>query len=153
VRGGHGGGPQFAFNSASADLIVTALSTVPVPFDGGTFSIASQQPGTWRYFAVQVPATAAGWDMRLRDVQGQLPAMMVRRDLLPTVPANLVPGNIPNGWSPWTVTTWPSGNQWLGGVDWTGYALDSAGVSVPPRQVMGMKQPLEAGSLLCGCVQ
>ena len=150
VRAGHGASPQFAFNTASADLVVTAHSTVPLPFDGGTFTINGQQPGTWRYFAVEVPGTATGWDVRLRDVQGPIPAMMVRRDLLPSVPANLIPGFIPLGWLPWTVTSWPTGNQWLAGVDWTGYALDAAGVSVPPRLVMGMKQPLEAGTYLVG---
>jgi hypothetical protein len=150
VRAGHSAAPSYAFTSAEATLVVTALSTVPVAYNGGTFAVNGQEPGTWRYFVVNVPADASGWDIRLRDVSGPLPAMMVRRDSLPAVPANLIPGFIPPGWQPWASTSWPTDNQWLAGLDWTGYQLNSGGVSAPPRIVAGMGRPLEAGTYFIG---
>jgi hypothetical protein len=86
VRAGHSPGPQITYPDASGNLIVTALTTVPLAYDGGEFAVSGQQPGTWRYFSVQVPAGVVGWDVRLRDLTGSVPAMMVRRDQLPEVP-------------------------------------------------------------------
>lgn len=150
VRAGHSVNPV-AFPPAEADLVVTALKTVPVEYDGGVASVNSQEPGTWRYFVVEVPPGVAGWDVRMKDVSGPLPAMMVRRDVLPDVPsATEIPGNIPASWTPWRENAWLTKNQWLAGIDWTGYQLDAAGVSVPPRLVAGMGRPLEAGTYYIG---
>jgi hypothetical protein len=150
VRAGHDSATPYPYITASATLVVTALSTVPLAFDGGTYAITSQPPNTWRYFEVNVPAGAAGWDMRMRDVSGPIPAMLVRRDVLPFVPANNIPGFDPPGWQPWLSQSWTTKNQWMAGLDWTGYAQNGAGIPVPPRIVAATGRPLEPGTYFIG---
>jgi hypothetical protein len=145
-----GANAQGALVSAKADLVVTALTTVPLAYDGGTSTVNLQEPDTWRYFVVEVPAGVNGWDLRLRDVTGPIPAMMVRRDELPSVVVNQPPSSIPSGWQAWTSSSWPSGNQWLCGLDWTGYASNPGNTPAPPRMVMGAGRPLEPGTYYVG---
>ncbi len=150
VRAGHDLASPYAFNTASGNLVVTALSTIPLAYDGGTSSVSAQEPGTWRYFGVEVPEGVAGWDIRVRDVAGPVPSMMVRRGELPAVPVNLIPGNLPNAWAPESAISWPIGNQWLGRIDWTEYPTNPGGVTVGPRLVAGIGRPLEAGFYFVG---
>jgi hypothetical protein len=144
------GGTGQSLVGAEAKLVITALTTVPLAFDGGNFTVTRQEPATWRYFSVEVPEGARGWDLRLRNVQGPMPAMMVRRDQLPSVATGQPPGSIPGGWAAWSSATWPSGNQWLCGVDWTGYTMNPDSQPVPPRMVKGMGRPLEPGTYMVG---
>lgn len=145
----------------TAPLGAFTLTTAPlVPiteaFANGTQSFSNEEPGRWRYVRIDVPAGVLGWDVRLREVSGAVPVMVVRRDQLPGDTSSTPWYSWPNGtWSytPSTGTGWPSGNQWAGGVDWTGRSYDIGAPTyqaVLPRLVMGMGRPLEAGTYYVG---
>lgn len=148
VRGGRAS-TSVPFGPSSAQLVVTALTTVPLNFDGGSFTVTGQQPASWKYFTVEVPADALGWDVRLRDVTGAIPALLVRRDQVPFVLPNSVPANHPS-WTPTSSSTWPSGHQWVGTVDWTNYLNKVGDPAGPPGLVAAMGRPLEAGTYFVG---
>ena len=115
-------------------------------FNNGVTNVTTQVDRTWRYFKIVVPPAALGWDIRLVNVTAGTPAMMIRRDLLPEGS-----GNIPYDWNPGYSDTWPSGNQWAAGPDWTGRNYASDGQYAPPNMVaMGMGRPLEAGTYYVG---
>ncbi|MBM3883119.1 MAG: hypothetical protein FJ387_25960, partial [Verrucomicrobia bacterium] len=83
------------------------LQGEPAAFDGASFTVASQPPGQWRYYRVDVPADSQvlGWDLRLSGVTAGYPQMVVRRDALPGSVYSTIYG---------FGTTWPSGSQWAG---------------------------------------
>src|SRR6185436_13640237 len=90
-----------------------SLPAEPLNFDGGTTTVTGQVTNTWRYFRIQVPTNALGWDIRLTNITQGQPRLVVRRDVLP---ASLL--TFP--WTaPGTSTNWPSTNQWAAGADWT----------------------------------
>ena len=134
------------YPAASADLVIVALAPVPLSFNGGTATVTGQSPTAWRYFTVTVPAGVLGWDLRVKNVTGGTPNMIVRRDVLPDSPSG-------NWGSPQVFPTWPSGNSWAGGLDWTGRTYE---VYTPPypqvgdRLVMAMGRPLEPGTYHVG---
>ena len=122
----------------SYDVEVTAHVPTDVAFRDSSTPVASQDPGTWNYFKVTVPADAVGWDLRLKTTQGH-PTMSVRRDQLP-------PGGY-NYWAWQFGTTWPSGYQWDAGYDWTGRSYTTGGVTDDSRYlVLGLGSPLEPGT-------
>jgi hypothetical protein len=49
---------------ASYTLRVSAVIPANVSFDGGSNVVTGQPVGNWRFFKVQVPANALGWDVR-----------------------------------------------------------------------------------------
>ena len=120
-----------------------------VTFDGGTNTLTNLEPGSWTYVRVDVPAGAAGWDVRLRDVVGGNPAIAVRRDQLPALDIGKQLSNVP-GWTPSVSLAWLTGYQWVGGVDWTGLTQDALNVPTPNRLVMAMGRPLEPGTYYVG---
>ena len=130
---------------AAGTLIIKVLGVVPVTFDGGTAVVAAHQPGTVRYYSVDVPVGAEGWDIRMTDVVGAVPVMAVRRDYVTGPPDLTTPG-----WAPWTFTTWPTAYQTKAGIDWTGYTSDPGNIATPPRLVSGMGRPLEPGKYFVG---
>jgi large repetitive protein len=132
------------------ELSCKPITPPEIVFDGGTRTVSALEPGRFGYVRVDVPAGAVGWDVRVRDVSGPNPAITVRRDLPPAENENPPPGRIPSGWAPWTVGSWLSGNQALGGIDWTGYSLDTGAIPAPARHVMGMGRPLEPGTYYVG---
>jgi hypothetical protein len=123
---------------ASYVLRVHAAPPPPVAFDGGTYSVADQPAGNWRFFRIDVPADAVGWDLRLVDVTNGNPQMVVCRDLLPH---GLYTD--PWWWGPNLTTIWPGGYQWVGGADWTGCGGG-------PMLAMGMGNPLQPGTYYIG---
>ncbi|MCX6873863.1 MAG: PA14 domain-containing protein [Verrucomicrobia bacterium] len=134
------------YPAASADLVIVALAPVPLSFNGGTATVAGQSPTAWRYFTVTVPAGVLGWDLRLKNVTGGTPGMVVRRDVLPNSPGG-------NWGSPETSPTWPSGNSWAGVLDWTGRSYEVYVAPYPQvadRLVMAMGRPLEPGTYYVG---
>ena len=115
--------------AALGAFTLTTAPIVPTPgtFDSGAQSFSNQEPGRWKYVRIEVPAGVLGWDVRLRDVSGAMPAMVVRRDQLPGNLTTSNYGSWPNAsyyGSPSEGTGWPSGNQWAGGLDWTGRSYD-----------------------------
>jgi hypothetical protein len=130
---------------ATGTLIIKVLGVTPVDFDAGTATVTGHTPGTVRYFSVDVPPGADGWDVRMTDLQGPLPLMVVRRDFVTGPPDLTTPW-----WSPWTDTMWPSAYQTRAGIDWTGYSSEPGGALAPPRLVSGMGRPLEPGKYFVG---
>ncbi len=107
--------------NASAPLdAFTLIRQEPVPrllaFDGIS-TVTNQSPGTWRYFRIDVPTNALGWDIRIKDVTSGDPHLVVRRDQLPDGLSSSSPSG--SGWEPFKDTIWPSGWQWAAGEDWT----------------------------------
>src|SRR4030095_10364303 len=94
-----------------------------------------------------VPAGTEGWDIRMRDLTGPVPTMLVRRDFV-TGP----PNEVTRGWQYWTFTNWPSAYQATAGTDWTGYSSNGAGPVLAPRLVTGTGRPLEPGRYYVGVI-
>ncbi len=141
-------GASGIYPDASYTLLIHAFNidvvATNIDFDGGCLTL-NHPTNSWRYFQVIVPTNALGWDIRLTNVTGGVPKMVVRRDLLPTsltAPAWASPG---------LCTNWPSGNQWAAGADWTRLSLSASGSNEDGRLLaMGMGQPLEPGTYWVG---
>jgi len=107
-------GVSGVYPNAGFTLTIRALSVVGANFDGGSITVTNQTANTWRYFRIDVPTNALGWDVRLSDVStSSLPKLVVRRDILPN---SLTTG--PWG-TPSLFTNWPTTNQWAAGSDWS----------------------------------
>ncbi len=136
------------FADASATLSVQTSGTVELSFDGGSATVANQGPGSWSFYRVDVPANANGWDVRLTEVSGGQPRLVVRRNALPeTTDAT--------GWgyqSRFAVTNWPSGNRLNSYQDWTRrqYSADSTTDQSWHVLALGMGEPLEPGIYFVG---
>src|SRR5208283_5423440 len=103
---------------AGYTVLIHAIGPQSVAFDGAgnTWAIVNQPAGVWQYFIIDVPPNALGWDLRLTNVSysnGQVPQMYVCRGALPS----LSPAGGVNSYD----STWPIGDQWNVGGDWTGY--------------------------------
>jgi large repetitive protein len=131
---------------ASYRARIHALGPQGVSGDGGSASVTNQAAGTWQYFVVNVPATVAGWDIRINGATNANPYLYVCRDQSPSQ-------SNPNGWNPATSTTWPSGYQWQAGYDWTSEYYDS-GTIYRYGQIlqMGMGNPLVPGTYYIGII-
>jgi hypothetical protein len=100
---------------------------------------------TWVYYQIEVPTNTAGWDVRLQNIVGGAPKLVVRRGSLPTALST----------TPWTspgnVTTWPTNSQWAPGQDWTKRSAGLDGSNEDGRILaVGMGRPLEAGIYFVG---
>ena len=74
-------------------------------------------PGSWRFYQVEVPTNALGWDVRVLDGGTNTLTMVVRRDNQPNQAKTVIATG--STWSsPGTATAWPSNYQWAAG--WTG---------------------------------
>ncbi|RYD22281.1 MAG: hypothetical protein EOP88_08670, partial [Verrucomicrobiaceae bacterium] len=136
---------------ASADLVITTTAPETLPVAGGTVDVTNHASGTWKFFQVTIPSGIAGWDIRLKNLSGGNPSMVVRRNLLPSSVGTTDGGS--SGWNPSAGSTWPSGYQWAGTTDWTGRAYDSTAAkrhSVNDRIVAAMGRPLEPGTYFIG---
>jgi hypothetical protein len=138
-------------NPASANFVIRANAPEDLPLGGGTTQVTNHGPNSWKYFRVEVPAGIAGWDLRLKDITGGDVSWAVRRD---QIPANIGTNTgVSTPWSPSATASWPSGNQWAGGKDWTERGYDttvSARRELNDRLVMAMGRPLEAGTYFIG---
>ncbi len=131
------------YADAAADLTVRTVGAAPLTFDGGGANISSQVPGTWRFFAVDVPPDATGWDLRLNGLTGGQALLHVRRDALPDFGA---PG------LSLAADDWPSGSQLNPYRDFTGLDdSDPATDDITGRSVIvGRGGPLVAGRYFVG---
>lgn len=147
-----------AQTDAAYDIEVSAQGVVDLPFNGGSLNITSQSADTWRYFRVVVPATALGWDLRLKNVTSGEPDMAVRRELLP---ADF--GYITNGFNGSFNSSisrlshhWIPGDQLPGengSGDWTTrYYTSAAGNNADKGRTLmvGMGNPLDPGTYIIG---
>jgi hypothetical protein len=116
---------------------------------GSSVSITDQPAGKWKFFQVDVPVDALGWDLRLVGITNGNPRLVVSRDTLPVSLNTFSPNSSwPNGCQsycpvPWIGSQWLSGNQWASGADWTGCGSGQ-------MLAMGMGNPLEAGTYYIG---
>lgn len=134
------------FSNANYTVTVRALDYRIVDFDGGATLITNQPPNTWRYFQVDVPDTALGWDARVTDVKTGQPKVVVKRDAAPNSLLTTPWGN------PGTLTSWPTTNQWAVSTDWTRRNNSADNLVVEDYRIFatGMGQPLEAGTYYVG---
>jgi hypothetical protein len=134
-----------SFPNAAYTLNVVRAVPRSIAFDGGSVSTDGQSPNTWRFFRVDVPATADGWDFRLVDVTGGSPEMVISRDVLP-------PGLYTWPWThPHLATEWPSGWHWVAGRDWTGFDTAPDGAPDLSRALItGKNNPLTPGTYYIG---
>lgn len=134
---------QGRYGPAGADLRVRVTGGEPLAFDGGRAEVSEQAPGTWRFWAVTVPAGALGWDLRLQDIVGGNANLYVRRDLFPSFDATALSLQADG---------WPSGVQLNPTTDFTllrdpdPVTGDYTGHFV----TVGRGGPLEAGTYLVG---
>ncbi len=138
-------GSQSSYPDASYTLIVRAVGYTALTFDNGTSAVTNQTVNTWRYFRVDVPTNALGWDLRLINVTSGAPRLVVCRDLLPT--------SLLTTWGPPAATTnWPSGGQWAAAGDWTRRPYSADGLVIEDGRIlaMGMGQPLVPGTYYVG---
>ena len=136
------------YTNASYTLRLTATGPIPLTFDGGRYTVTNQQVGAWQYFRVDVPAQASllGWDLRLTNVSGGSPKLVIRRDVVPDALTM-------KGWgSPGALTNWASSNQWAVGVDWTKRRYAEDGTTDESGRVFaaGIGHPLEPGTYYIG---
>ena len=119
--------------------------TIPFPFDGSTDTVTNQPGSAWRFYAIDVPAGALGWDVRLTNVTSGSPKIVVRRDV-PPVSLSTTP------WAgPGSLSSWPTSNQWAAASDWTRRSQSAAGTNEDGRILaMGMGRPLEPGQYIVG---
>ena len=119
-----------------ADLSLKVLS-----FDGGSANVNSQLD-LWQIFQVTVPPSAVGWDLRLANVSGGAPRMVICRDLAPS--------SLIGHPELYRMTNWPSGWQLAPDIDWTG--LNEADGSSSTGHVFqaGLGNPLEPGTYYVG---
>lgn len=142
---GSGEAASQTITNAVYTLRISTSDTLDLDFEGSA-SIAGQGPAASRYFKVEVPTNAFGWDIRLSNVVSGLPKLVVRRESLPTGLANS------SGWSaPGTSTKWPTNSQWAPVQDWTRRSLSAAGTNEDGRLLaMGLNRPLEPGIYYVG---
>jgi hypothetical protein len=135
------------YTNTSYTLRLNASGVTTLAFDGGSSSVTNQSTRTWKYFRVAVPPTADGWDLRLQNVIGGQPRLVIRRESLPATLAN----------SPWTApgaaTSWPTNAQWAPVMDWTRRSQSATNANLnEDGQVFacGMGRPLEPGTYFVG---
>jgi hypothetical protein len=136
------------FSNATYTLVIRATSYLPVTFDGGSAVVTNHTASTWRYYRVEVPTNALGWDIRLANVTAGLPKMVVARDVLPSALTT-------TPWStPGVIANWPLTNQWAANADWTRRSSSADGLVVEDNRIlaMGLGQPLEAGTYYIGVI-
>jgi len=140
-----------AWPDASANLVIKVNAPENLPLNGGTVAVTNHASAAWKYFQVTVPAGIAGWDLRLKDITGGDPQMVLRRDLIPAAVGTS--NGASSGWDSSASSTWPSGYQWGGGKDWTDRLYDSTATAkrdMNDRIVMAMGRPLEPGTYFLG---
>ncbi len=136
---------------ATANLVVKANAPEDLPLGGGTLAVTGHASTAWKYFQVVIPAGIAGWDLRLKDITGGNPQMVVRRGSLPSGTGTTTGTGA--SWSPSTSSTWPLHHQWGGGTDWTGRSYDTTASkrrAMDDRLVAAMGRPLEPGTYYIG---
>lgn len=132
--------------NASYVLRLSALGGgTALDFDGGFLAITNHQATTWRYFLVEVPTNAAGWDIRITNVLSGLPKMSIRRGALPTQQLTPIGLNAAS-------TSWALSNQWIAAQDWTRRGFSTNGTVNEDGRIaaFGMGSPLEPGTYYIG---
>ncbi len=120
------------------DLKATAIGEQVVAFNGGTAAVTAQVWNTWRYFRIDVPADALGWDLRLTNITSGTPRMVIRRDDLPANFSTTLDVS---------KFDWPTGQAWAVGSDFTGRTYGPIGS--PNVDIVSGRGATKAGDVLC----
>ncbi len=129
------------------------MNTEPLAFDNGASTVTSHPAGTWRYFQVEVPPNALGWDLRLVDVTNCAPQIVVRRGQVPDQVFTSSGGDWPEWYYGSThATNWPVGYQMAADADWTqrNYPADSQTEERGRILALSVGNPLEPGTYYVG---
>lgn len=138
--------PLNVWSNASYTLRVREIRPEPFPFDGGFVHIENMSPDRARYFLVNVPPDALGWDVRITNVTAGAPQLVIARDALAGIPYGESPtdGFDPG---PYTDSSWDPFARWGAGRDWTERAGTPTGASEDGRIIAcGMNRPLSPGT-------
>ena len=132
------------FPDATYRLRVRKLVPAPLTFDGGISNVVNQT-NVYRYFQIDVPPDALGWDVRVRDVLAGAPQLIAN---LETLPLNITT----TGWDPGVDEFWPLGANWIAAKDWTQRSFSADGSVNEDGRIlaMGMGLPLEPGRYYVG---
>jgi hypothetical protein len=116
------------------------LTAQTITLNTTTLNIVNQPSERWQFFRVDVPANIEGWNLRLKNVTGGHPRLVVRRDELPPEIGNTY-------FFDFYSTSWPTAYQLTPGTDWTGYPQLPDGTSVDGQLFAASKgYPLEPGT-------
>lgn len=130
-------------DNARYSLRVRQIVHTPIAFESATV-VTNQPDGEWKYFRLDVPSDSQGWDIRLTNVVGCFPDMVVARDAFPLT---LTTGPSFDGKG----TTWPDGASWAPFKDWTARGNANNGMDETGRLLaMGMGRPLQGGVYFVG---
>jgi len=131
---------------ATYNLSVSGSMYSSLNFNGGEAVVSGQEYKSWRFFRVQVPSGALGWDLGIKDITSGAPRLVVCRDI--PVAAFLTTSE--SGYI-YQKNIWPSGWCWAGGTDLTGRSYSASGEQERGRILrMGMGSPLEPGTYFVG---
>ncbi|NNC89386.1 MAG: hypothetical protein HKN82_13080 [Akkermansiaceae bacterium] len=134
--------------AASGNLVVTSRLETTLAPDGGSLAVSNQEPESWRYFEVTIPASGLlGWDLKIDGISGGGdPRLVVCRDLAPPN------GVVTIGFSPSASRsrTWPSGASWTQIDDWTNRSNNDGTSNNWKRFTCAFGAPLEAGTYIVG---
>jgi hypothetical protein len=134
------------FPDASATVRVVPIRPSVLAFDGGSTNVVNADPDRGVYFQVDVPGDALGWDLRLKNVTGGTPRLVICRDAIPTFLTTSTTLNVQQD------TVWLTHEQWAPFQDWTGRSLSADGISEDGRtMVVGMGRPRSSWPLLRRC--
>ncbi len=132
-------------------LITSELPAAPLA-DNVPISRSNVLSSRWEFFRVvltpeDVQGTAGqepvlGWDVRLVNVTGGSPRVVVCREKFPVDLTGTIAIN---------ATNWANGAQWAAAADWTKRPLSADGTNEDGRILaMGVGRPLEAGTYYIG---
>lgn len=133
----------------SFELTGAQMSAVEMAMTGTVSKRPMLMPKSWDFFHVTVPSTIndetlLGWELRLSDVTGGAPKLVVRRDLMVSAPATSGKWGVAS--QPHLGDAWPSGSTWASSAgDWSGY---TSGADTILSMAMG--RPLEPGGYYVG---
>jgi large repetitive protein len=135
------------YSNASYTLRLNASGSTTLDFDNNPVAVTNHAAQTWKYFRVVVPTNALGWDVRLLNVAGGTPRMVIRRESLPNALAT-TPWN-----SPSSSSSWATNAQWAPVLDWTRRSQSAADATIVEDGrvfAVGMGRPLEPGTYFVG---
>jgi large repetitive protein len=131
-----------AFPDATFDLRIRPLQATALAFNGAGSSLTRTQHERSEFFRIEVPANAAGWDIRLHQVEEGAPRLVLAKGFLPIDEVPPATDQVKPGES-W----WGPGPYWAAAGDWTGRRDSASGINESGRLLaMGMGRPLEPGT-------
>jgi hypothetical protein len=143
----------FGKGPCEATLHIASNEFQATPFDIALVGRGVPPPGsrtTITFSTFPSMDNIVGWDVRVKDVNGGIPTLLVLRDEPPEFRDTMGWPSSPWGDEPSAYPLWPGGAIWRGGIDWTRFSYDEYLSFLGERLVMGMGRPLEPGTYFVG---